>query len=163
MLATLVLAAAGLAMTDGAHILNSGSTNRAAFDIAVRTGGLTRVTSDGTTREIRIDAKVAQQFLADAKAVKGMGRQAATQCMKSASFGSVSTVTYHGWRSPDLNCPVSGSLAKLASDVNVIAGLASTPSRRRIFLPPNEPRKIPEASPSPTAATPPPQLRKVRK
>lgn len=156
MLASLMLAAAGVAMVDGAHILNSGSTNAAAFDIAVRGDGVARITANGATREIRIDAKVAQQFLADAKAVKGIAGQPA-QCMKSASFGSVSTVTYHGWHSADLNCPVSGGLVKLASDVNVITGLVSTPARRRIFLPPNEPRKIPEASPSPTAATPSPE------
>lgn len=148
MLLSLVLAAA-TAMLDGAHISNSGSTNTPAYEIIVWSDGRARLVTKSERRDLRIDPNVAKTFFADAKQAK---REHGTipPCMKSASFGSTSTVLYHGWRSPDLNCPASGTLAALASDVNVIAQAAQPSHPRRITLPPNEPRRFPNETPAPS-------------
>jgi hypothetical protein len=72
--------------------------------------------------------------------------------MKSASFGSVTTVNYHGWTSGDLECPGNPAFS---SDVHAIAQAVigvQTPTRRIPRLP-NEIRR-PEGSPVQPTASP---------
>jgi hypothetical protein len=148
MLLSLVLAAT-TTMLDGAHIYNSGSTNTPAYEILVWSDGHARVIAKGAARNLRIDPNVAKTFFADAKQAK-RERAPTARCMKSASFGSTTTVLYHGWRSPDLSCPTMGALAALASDVNVISQVLQPQRPRRITLPPNEPRRFPSEGPTPS-------------
>lgn len=136
-------------MLDGAHIVNSGSTNTPAYEIRIWSDGHARVTTKGNTNNVRIDPGVARQFFADAKKAKAENATGAA-CMKSASFGSKTTVLYHGWRSPDVTCPLTGTLAALASDVAVISQALDPVRPRRIQLPPNEPRRFPDEKPTPT-------------
>ena len=144
-----VILAALTARLDGGHILNSGSTNAPAYEVLVWSDGNARIISKDRTRAVRVGATLARQFLSDSKKARAENASIAP-CMKSASFGSRTTVTYHGWRSPDLGCPAEGTLAALAADVESIARLAAPTSARRITLPPNEPRRMPEPVPTPS-------------
>ncbi|MBV8491007.1 MAG: hypothetical protein JO199_10815 [Candidatus Eremiobacteraeota bacterium] len=62
----------------------------------------------------------AKKFFADVRAARD-GKASSEPCMKSASFGTSTHVTWHGWTSPDLDCPPAGPLATaLAADVDAI-------------------------------------------
>ena len=60
-------------------------------------------------------------------------KTAAVHCMKSASFGSFTHVTWDGWESPDLDCPPADSYADaLVKDVEQIreaSGIPAFPQR----------------------------------
>lgn len=157
--------AAGASGRDGGTIRNSGSTNAPGYTIKVWSDGSTWAVHSGRTGVAlgtpftgRVPAALARQFLEDAKEARAAHAPAA-RCMKSASFGSVTSAVYHGWTSPDLQCPVAGGLAELASDVDRIVkstGAAAMPGRRIPMLP-NEPRRVPaEGSTSQPSATPEP-------
>jgi hypothetical protein len=95
-----------------------------------------------------------QKFFADLKAAKESGKVVGRPCMKSASFGSTTIVQYHGWTSPDLECPGDGFVVALASEAHKVAaavGVRSTPTRRPLM--PNEPRR-PEIVPGQASPTP---------
>lgn len=147
---------------DGAIIRSSGSTNFPGYTI--------KVWSDGSTWAVRankagdqlgrpstqtIAKPLAQKLLDDAKAAKLSGNVIGRPCMKSASFGSTTVVQYHGWTSPDLECPGDGFVIAMGSDAHKIAAalqIINAPTRRGLL--PNEPRR-PE--PAPTQASPKPE------
>jgi len=93
---------------------------------------------------------VSERFFTDVKSAREANAPAQF-CMKSASFGTRTVVTWHGWTSPDLQCPPQeASTAALAQDVRRIvaaSGLAGPP--HRIGLPPSL-RKIPQTTPEVT-------------
>lgn len=108
---------------DGATIVNSGSTNTPGYTIAVRSDGSATLAVRGRLgmpanppKSFSVSSTVAQQFMDDLKAARD-GHAAGQPCMKSASFGTTTRVTWHGWTSPDLQCPPGGLLAPLARDV----------------------------------------------
>ncbi|MHB8146964.1 MAG: hypothetical protein ACYDGM_06865 [Vulcanimicrobiaceae bacterium] len=146
---------------DGAHIVNSGSTNTAAWSLTMRSDGAGTYTLGQRRygappvnlepRAISVPAALAQRLLADAKAARAEDAPGG-HCMKSASFGSTTVVTYHGWTSPDLQCPSSSStLAALAGDVGAIQKAANlTTMPRPVRLPPNELRRVNTPTPRTT-------------
>ncbi|HET9096107.1 MAG TPA: hypothetical protein VFN37_05570 [Candidatus Baltobacteraceae bacterium] len=164
---TLACAAVAAAqMRDGAVIRNSGSTNFSGYTIKVWSDGSTwAVPSDragtavGTPVNGHISAALAQTFLRDAQQAR-RNRVISEHCMKSASFGTVTTVLYHGWSSPDLECPGGGFVVALGADAHKIAAQLKIAGGRRTLLP-NEPRRVPtegtpsQASPTPEPATSP--------
>jgi hypothetical protein len=156
-------------MRDGGLIRNSGSTNFTGYTIKVWSDGSAwAVHSNRAGDQIgspvtgEIPATLAQTFLADARNAKH-NRVMSQSCMKSASFGSVTTVLYHGWASPDLQCPGDGYVVSLGADANKIAALLKIQGMpgHRIPMMPHEPRRVPsesqsgQPSPSPEPATSP--------
>ncbi len=127
---------------DGAIISNTGSTNFAGYTI--------QVWSDGSSTAGRIPAALVQKFFSDAKAARGL-QPAGPHCMKSASFGSATSVWYHGWTSADLECSGAGTLQALAADVHqIVSTLGVQGKPHHIPLLPNELRRLPvEATASP--------------
>lgn len=142
-------------LLDGATIANSGSTNAAGWTITLRSDGRGSVAGSssselqaGTQRSFSVDPSLAQRFLAAARAARG-ANAAGRPCVKSVSFGTRLTVTYHGWTSPDLSCPpASALLATLSADVSLIENAAHPPSGSRIIHVPMQPRRAPP-TPSP--------------
>jgi hypothetical protein len=142
------------AQRDGATIRNSGSTNTAGFTIAVWSDGTGNVSmQNGNPRAVVISDDLASRFFIDLEAARAE-HAAPSHCMKSVSFGTTTSVAWHGWQSPDLQCPpFSPSTGALAKDVQAIeaavgAGLG-TP--RRIGLPPSlrkNPQTTPEVQPT---------------
>ena len=116
-------------------IVNSGSTNRAGFRIAVDASGMAEFTP--TTRRGRapreqagprrqtLPADVAGRFRADLAAAQPFEALPKVHCMKSASFGSRLTVTLGGNETPDLSCGDGGSEAmrNLIRDVREITAM----------------------------------------
>jgi hypothetical protein len=163
-LAACIGAATAAARPDGAVIRNSGSTNFAGYTIKVHSDGSTWAVRSGRGNEqigtpvtTTLPKQAIQKLLDDAKAAKLSGHVIAEHCMKSASFGSTMVVEYHGWTSPDLECPGGGFVIALAADAKKIAALlpiTSNSSRRGLL--PNEPRRpespAVQASPTPESA-----------
>src|SRR5690348_13749410 len=147
---------------DGAIIRNTGSTNFPGYTIkvwsdgsawAVRANRTGQQTGRPSTQSI--PKELAQKLLADAKAAKLSGHVIGQSCMKSASFGSTTVVEYHGWTSPDLECPGDGFVIALGSDAKKIAAalqIINAPTRRGLL--PNEVRRPPESAPTQPAPTP---------
>jgi hypothetical protein len=166
-LATAIMATGGVSAAaqnrDGAVIRNSGSTNFPGYTIRVWSDGSATVEQTHHLREAAsaptsgtLPSTLVQKFFEDARAARNqhaIGRA----CMKSASFGTTTVVQWHGWTSPDLECPGDGLVVALASDAHEIAAAlkSGAPGSRRPLLP-NEPRRAPVES-APTQASPMPE------
>lgn len=141
----LAVCAAAAPSRDGASIVDSGSTNTAGYTIRVWSDGSAATASKAFT----FSPSLAARFFADLKAARG-GHAKAQPCMKSASFGTSTHVHWHGWTSPDLDCPPGDALTSaLLRDVTAIrsAGKINSAPLRGVF-PGGPPRVI--VSPSPT-------------
>lgn len=126
--------------TDSAVITNSGSTNTLGYRIEVRADGSASVAmvrgasaSPSPAKSFTVSPAVAKQFFTDLAAAR-QAKTVTEPCMKSASFGSLTYVTWQGWRSPDLTCPPSDATGKsLVNDVEEIrnsAGVSAVPFRQ---------------------------------
>jgi len=152
--ATVALVAAA-AQPDGAVIRNSGSTNTAAYTIKVWSDGRGEVAMGrmgGSGKPFTVDADVAKSFFTNVRAAR-QDPGSPGRCMKSASFGTTTTVHWHGWNSFDLQCPPwSPSVQALASDVRAIQAAANIDTGIHRIPLPREPRMIPSSAPevSPT-------------
>jgi hypothetical protein len=128
--------AAGLSGADPVvTIVNSGSTDRAGFRIAIDAQGNAEATA--TPRRLRapqqqdkpqlqtIPPALFKSFGADLDAAKPLASLPEVHCMKSASFGSRLTVESGAEETPDLSCGDGGSNAmrNLIRDVNEITAL----------------------------------------
>lgn len=135
---------------DGAAIVDSGSTNTRGFTVEVWSSGRAQISSANRRRRGRINTELAGKLFADLKAARSAKAQGQL-CMKSASFGTRRIALWHGWTSPNLQCPVEGPAAALKADVDAIATqlkISQSPGRI-IRLPRNEPRAMPQATPTP--------------
>jgi hypothetical protein len=141
---------------DGASIVDSGSTNTGGYTMHVWSDGTAAVTFQDRTdttpspRSFTFSPSLAARFFADLKAARG-GKAQAERCMKSASFGTSTHVYWHGWTSPDLDCPPSDPLTSaVLKDVNAIrsAGKVIAAPLHGGMFPGGPPRVI--VSPSPT-------------
>ena len=133
---------------DTAIIHNSGSTNTLGFTITVSSDGTASTSLRGQTdHAFTLQQDLSARFFRDVQAA-ALATSPPHHCMKSASFGTATTVQWRGWTSPDLLCPpLSPSVEALAQDVNAIESAAGITGRlHRIGLPPSL-RKIPPAPP----------------
>lgn len=155
-LALACVGAAGASQRDGATIVNSGSTNFSGYTIKVWSDGATlavHANRGGNQLDApvtgHIPQSVAQRFISEAHQAR-RSRIASQPCMKSASFGTSTVVTYHGWTSPDLECPGDGYAVALGSDAHKIVALLKFQGMpaHPIHLLPNEPRRAPSETPA---------------
>jgi hypothetical protein len=123
---------------DTAVIVNSGSTNSYGFTIQVWSNGKGSLAlkgrggAAGTAKPFSLSAATTARFFADLAAAR-KANAATAPCVKSASFGTSTHVTWQGWQSPDLSCPPNGSVGEaLVRDVDAIrqaAGVSQPPLR----------------------------------
>ncbi|MGC1379844.1 MAG: hypothetical protein WA814_02330 [Candidatus Baltobacteraceae bacterium] len=158
MLATLIAAFAfggpvGAAQRDSAVIVDSGSTNTQGYKIQVWSDNTASITmqsragaAESTPKAFNVPAETAAKLFADLAAAR-KARVTSGPCMKSASFGTTTHVTWQDWVSPDLDCPPNDALtAALVKDVEAIrqaSGLNSLPIRRPPLAMPASPPKEP--------------------
>ncbi|MBV9263370.1 MAG: hypothetical protein JO324_03540 [Candidatus Eremiobacteraeota bacterium] len=118
-----------------AVIVNSGSTNSHGYKITLAADGAgtaALANRDGSVagpvKSFRIAPQAAATFFADLDAAR-KSKTPAVGCMKSASFGSFTHVTWDGWQSPDLDCPpADGSIGALIKDVERIREASGIPA-----------------------------------
>ncbi len=149
------IVAFGAAQPDGAIIRNSGSTNTAAYNIKIWSDGRGEIVMGrmgGAGKSFTVDSSLAKSFFDNLKAARD-DPGTPGRCMKSASFGTATTVQWHGWNSFDLQCPPwSQPVRALASDVRAIQAAANIDTGLHRIPLPREPRMIPSTAPeiSPT-------------
>jgi hypothetical protein len=115
---------AGANARDAVSIVNSGSTNFAGYELQVRSNG-DLVSGPGSGARRRVSPALARRLFADLLAAGPLGRLTAGSCMKSASFGTWTRITYRGETSPDLSCPSpSRALRALAADAAAVTDAA---------------------------------------
>jgi len=165
-LALFALAAAPCRL-DGARILDTGSTNVPGFTIAVRSDGtgwwrpsMRMGKPEAAKHTFTIAEGIARRFLAAMERGRAQGVRG-VPCMKSASFGHSVFAIWHGWRSPDITCPLDTATARrIATSIHAVIAASGMPAPivgRRIGIPGYEPRRQP-SEPSP-AGSPSPQPR----
>ncbi|GAC1545484.1 MAG: hypothetical protein NVS3B16_14910 [Vulcanimicrobiaceae bacterium] len=118
-----------------ATIANSGSTNTAGYTVVVHPDFSADVSAGGATERKTVDARRARRLFATLRAAMPLGDLPAGRCMKSASFGSVTTIAYGGQTTPDLSCGGGTTLRDLARAANAVVEqlhLALRPSRGRL-------------------------------
>ncbi|HUY11536.1 MAG TPA: hypothetical protein VMV73_04665 [Candidatus Dormibacteraeota bacterium] len=152
---------------DGARIVDTGSTNVAGFTMGIRADGTgwwkiasRSPLSTGAPHSFTIPVATATRLLAtlaDGRALQSKG----VPCMKSASFGYSLFALWHGWRSPDIACPLrdasSRSIASAMHAVIAASGMPTLGPGHRVTLPTNEPRRQPIESSPAGSATPRPR------
>jgi len=108
-----------------ATIVNSRSTNRAGFRIAIDAQGNAELTTTSRRLQQPIPPGLFKSFRADLDAAKPLASLPEVHCMKSASFGSRLTVESGAEETPDLSCGDGGNTAmrNLIRDVNEITAL----------------------------------------
>lgn len=109
--------------TPQARIIDSGSTNRAAFSINLDESGHVTVEQNGVEpKAIQLSADLCAQLLRDIQSAGTLSALPRKRCMKSASFGSSLFVESNGDRSPDLSCSpqVDSRSVALQKDVQAI-------------------------------------------
>jgi hypothetical protein len=136
---------------DGATIRISGSTNSAPYVIRVWSDGNADVAvGDGAPHAFSIDIDRATSFFNDVSAARA-NPGTPQHCMKSASFGTTTVVSWHGYASVDLQCPpLTPAVSALALDVRAIQASANADTHVRRLPLPNDARKIPTPSPEET-------------
>jgi hypothetical protein len=127
------------APSDNAVIVNSGSTNTMGYSIQVSSDGKASVTmqnrgsSASAAKAFTVSAETSKRFFADLASAR-KGNVATVPCMKSASFGTSTHISWQGWVSPDLSCPPKDSLGEaLVQDIDAIrqaAGVSAMPRRQ---------------------------------
>jgi hypothetical protein len=122
--------------TVNAVITNTGSTNMAGYRIEVAPDGHAQVTQGVGTRSVTIPVKLATQLYTDLAAAGPLDALPTQPCMKSASFGSRTTLAYKTKTSADLQCgQLSPAGRALAVDVAAITEAAAVHPARRMTLP----------------------------
>jgi hypothetical protein len=108
-----------------ALIANSGSTNTAGYTLRVYADGTTALLQADIPQHKRVARTLVDRFFADLRAAGPLDALPRTFCMKSASFGTTTTISYRGKISSDMSCPGRSVAArKLASDASALADAA---------------------------------------
>ncbi len=121
---------------DAAVIRNSGSTNTAGYIIAISPDGRTLIRQNGETTNATLARPQTNWLLAKLRGFAPLDALPLGHCMRSASFGSSTTISYGGVTTPDLGCAVSDQERELARTVGVIVAQLhiSTLPRHRVHL-----------------------------
>jgi hypothetical protein len=127
-----------------AVITRSASTNRAGFSLVVRPTGAVTARLGTLTQVVHVGTGLVKQLYADLDRAGELDRLPAGHCLKSASFGTTTSIAYKGWSSPDLQCAQNSAERALQSDVDAIStqALKGMPQRRRtlpVFIRPASP------------------------
>jgi hypothetical protein len=136
---------------NAAVIVNSGSTNISGYRIVVQPDGRATVTTQGSNRTQQLAKSTVAPFFKHLSAAMPLGKLESEPCMKSASFGSTTTVQYKGERSPDLSCPMEGLGAALGADVQRVTSELHVLPASRILRHTMAPQPGPAAPASPSA------------
>jgi hypothetical protein len=112
-------------------IRNSGSTNTAGYSIVIHPD-YTADVADGRGGTIKktVGAPQAKWLFDRLKADMPFEQLGGGHCMKSASFGSYTTIAYNGERTPDLQCPGGPETRELNRTVGVIVEQLGISTRR---------------------------------
>jgi hypothetical protein len=116
-------------------IRNSGSTNTQSYTIAVRPDGSADVTVGAVTQHRQIEHSQTAWLFAKLEAAAPLAALPAPHCMRSASFGTTTTISYRGERTPDLSCGEDPVVKELARTARAIVDRLGISVMRRRTIP----------------------------
>ncbi len=121
-------------------ILNSGSTNTIGYRIYVSpTGEVNYVDGKGSGTG-KLSKNLTKKFFNDLNVAAPLSSLPIKQpCIKSTSFGTVTTVSLGSQQSPDISCPGNAKAKTLDNDVTAIAKalkVVNVPKSKGTPLPP---------------------------
>jgi hypothetical protein len=105
---------------DETHVLivNSGSTNYQGFSLILAEDGEAKLKQGNSTFQRYVPQTFTSRLFADLRAAGALDALPQNRCMKSASFGTTTRISYRGKTSPDVSCPTPNPiLGHLAIDV----------------------------------------------
>ena len=140
------LVAQDAAPPGAAVIRNSGSTNSAGYTLVVRPDSTAEIMQNGTTSTAAVAEPQVKWLFAKLHEAQVPGALPERGCMKSASFGSSTTIAYEGVTTPDLTCGVTPLARELSRTVAVITQQLGIGTVRR-GPPPTAPAAEPGATP----------------
>ncbi len=114
-----------------AVITNSGSTNSAGYTLVIVPDGSATVRQyEGVTKATVAGAQTRWLFgrLRSAGPLDSLGLE---RCMKSASFGSRTTIAWNGSTTGDVSCSDDDASRELVRTINVIVTQLAVPTLRR--------------------------------
>jgi hypothetical protein len=119
-----------------AVIRNSGSTNTTGYTIVVHPDFHAQIYSNGVTQDRTIAAPQAKWLFEQLNAAMPLDMVGVGRCMKSASFGTTTTIRYRGQVTPDLSCGGGSTARELMRTAGVIVNQVGVPPtmgmRRRL-------------------------------
>jgi len=119
---------------DDAVIVNSGSTNYSGYTVVIHPDFSAEIAVNGKTRQATIPEAQAKWLFAKLEAAMPLDSLTMRRCMKSASFGTTTTIAYHGNVTPDLSCGAGATGGELARTAAVITSqLKIVPALRHGF------------------------------
>lgn len=119
-----------------ALIVNSGSTNAEGFSLILAEDGEAKLKQGNSTSQKYLPQTVTTRLFADLRAAGALDALPQSRCMKSASFGTTTRISYRGKTSPDVSCPSPDPmLGRLETDVMSLldaASISTIPRRRHV-------------------------------
>ncbi len=106
--------------SDAIVVRNSGSTNTAGYTLVISPDGHALVLQNGGSTEGTVGRAQVRWLFAKVRAAAPLDALPAAHCMRSASFGSSTTIEYGDATSPDISCGSSPALREIARTVGVI-------------------------------------------
>jgi len=100
-----------------ASIVNSGSTNTFGYKVTVYPSGKAYSQVNGKLTMAHLPSTLTGRFFRDLEAAVPVSSLAAGHGMKSASFGTSTTVSYRGQQSPDLSSPAEAKGRAISADI----------------------------------------------
>ena len=104
-----------------AVIHNSGSTNTTGYTILVHPDATAELVQNGTAATKPIGKAQAASLFEKLKAAGPLDELATGRCMRSASFGTITTISYAGRTSGDIGCGGDASVVDLKTAAAAIA------------------------------------------
>ncbi len=120
---------------------NSGSTNTFGYRILIRPDATVYVLQNGTMHRTTANLADVAHFLAAVKAAGPLSAMTSGHCMRSASFGSSTHITYQGESTGDVTCGAGPAAQDLAAEAQTIVQDVGIPRFRsfRTFPMPKPP------------------------
>ena len=122
-----------------AEILDSGSTNTAGFRIVIDRSGKAdyklnprknapQTEAPSGNKRRQLSRELVDRFYSDLNAAQPFSSLPDQHCMKSASFGTTTSIEFAGEKTPDLNCGDGGDakLQAIIRDANEVIKLFRT-------------------------------------
>ncbi|MBD5654619.1 MAG: hypothetical protein IAI50_05495 [Candidatus Eremiobacteraeota bacterium] len=116
-------------------IRNSGSTNFAGYTVVVHPDGAADVTINGVTTPQNLAATETKALFDKVTAAAPLDAMPAGGCMKSASFGTSTTVSYGSTTSTDISCGGNPAMHELAQTVSAVVSALHIASVRKALRP----------------------------
>lgn len=129
-----------LVTSDTAVILNSGSTNAIGYRIYISPSGEAHYFDGNGSGQGQLSKRLTKRFFRHLETAEPLSNLSVQSCAKSVSFGTTTTVSLGGERSPDISCPSEDDQVQdLDEDVTAIAkalNVVNVPNSEGKPLPP---------------------------